>query len=493
MIFPDFEQYACDAEKYSIIPVFDEVSADFETPLSVFIKSRGAFLLESVEAGTQVGRYSIIACGMRRRIEVTDYTISMSQATDKGHETHHYDCVDPMAELKAFFTGMHAPVYAGLPPFFGGAIGYLGYETARYFEKLPFKPNDSGIPDIVLVIPEAVMVYDSLRRVVQIIVASFPGPDRAQSYSNACALLADYSQRLARALAEPQPRAPIEAPVKIPAVFHSPISDEAFMSAVRQCKSCIRDGEIIQAVLSRQFTVNTDIDPLRVYQELRKLNPSPYLFYLDFGDFTLAGSSPEVMARLRDDEMLVKPIAGTRPRGRDVAQDQALARELLDDPKERAEHLMLVDLARNDLGRIARPGTVAVTSYMDVEKYSHVMHIVSTVTARPEPGIDAFDVIRAVFPAGTLSGAPKIRAMQIIAELEGARRGPYGGMILNLGFNGSLDSCITIRTIQFMNGEARIQAGAGIVADSVPEAELTEIHNKAAALFKACACAGGQS
>ncbi|MBL8993657.1 MAG: chorismate-binding protein, partial [Spirochaetia bacterium] len=371
-----------------------------------------------------------------------------------------------------------------LPPFYGGAIGYLSYETVSYFEKIAVNDKGRLCPDGILIIPETLLAYDNMKRSVQII-ESVPlgeaGKNAAEAYSSSSEKLQGILTKIRGNLSyEAVP--PFKDDKPAPQAL---TSEKDYQKGVDKVREFIGAGEIIQAVLSQRFSVATKAPAFEIYRSLRVLNPSPYLYYLDFGDFQIVGSSPEVMVKLKNGELLLKPIAGTRKRGTSVAEDEHLALDLIRDPKERAEHLMLVDLGRNDLGRVAVPGSVEVADYMAVEKYSHVMHIVSTIRALVDPTKDAFDVIRATFPAGTLSGAPKIRAMQILAELEPVARGPYGGMILNLGFSGNMDSCITIRTLVLKDGVATLQAGAGIVADSVPEKEMEECRNKAGALLAA--------
>jgi anthranilate synthase component 1 len=480
MIFPDKVRFMEDAESYTVIPVSKEIKADFETPLSLFLKSGGMFLLESIERGEHVGRYSFIACGIKSEITIRDRRIVIREKNGGLKTVADVSLPNPLEELRRYFGRLKSPIYEHLPPYFGGALGYFGYETVQYFEKIPTAVNDSPVPDALLIVPETLLVYDSVKRSTFIIAPVYPQDDPAREYEEAAARIAAVENLLSRPIAVPVPKNNGKKPVLRPEM-----SPEKFKEGVEACQRRIREGDIYQAVLSQRFAVDLDVDPFSVYQALRMINPSPYLFYLDFGEFALLGSSPEVMVRKQGRELLVKPLAGTRPRGATVAEDDRLARELLADPKEKAEHIMLVDLARNDLGRVAEPGSVDVVDYMSVERYSHVMHIVSSVKAELAAPYDIFDVIRAVFPAGTLSGAPKIRAIEIIAELEGTRRGPYGGLVCYLGFNGNFDSCITIRTILMKGKEAFIQAGAGIVADSVPENEYRESWAKAQALFQA--------
>ncbi len=484
-IFPGETRYVEDSKTYNMIPVSRRVRADMDTPVSIFLKTRANMLLESVEQGENVGRYSIIGLGrhlvMRledRRIEITRYDgneLGTSEA---------FELDNPLDKVRECFNQFSVPQYEHLPPFFGGAIGYLGYETHCYFEETPVNSEGcDGVPDGLLVVPRTVLVYDSVTRTLTIIALSIPGQEPGAAYGEAVERIDGICRSLAQPL--PPPFVFREEDEAAPAAIAPRMEKQDFIEAVRNCKDHIAGGDIIQVVISQAFDVPTPVPPFELYRSLRILNPSPYLVYLDFDDFCLIGSSPEVMVRVRDGEILLKPIAGTRKRGRTVAEDAALAQELLADPKECAEHIMLVDLGRNDLGRVAAPGSVRVTDYKKIEKYSHVMHLVSTIKAEPQPGCDAFDVIRAAFPAGTLSGAPKIRAMEIIHQQETEKRGPYGGMVLNLGFNGSLDSCITIRTMVWKDGIARVQAGAGIVADSVPEKEYEETISKARALFEA--------
>lgn len=481
MIYPSKEQFADDARRFNLIPLSLETRADFETPLSLFQKVKGRFLLESVEQNGQVGRYSFIALGELARFELNSNKIRITA----GGKDESFTLDNPLEKVRDYFKTIRAPDYGDkLPPFYGGAIGYLSYETVSYFEKI--EVNDKGrlCPDGILIVPETLLAYDNMKRSVQII-ESVP---LAENEKNAAEVYARSAEKLQGILAKISGNLTYESVAPFKDEKPEPqslTSEKDYQKGVEKVREFIAAGEIIQAVLSQRFSVATKAPAFEIYRSLRVLNPSPYLYYLDFGDFQIVGSSPEVMVKLKNGELLLKPIAGTRRRGSSVAEDEHLALDLIRDPKERAEHLMLVDLGRNDLGRVAVPGSVEVADYMAVEKYSHVMHIVSTIRALVDPTKDAFDVIRATFPAGTLSGAPKIRAMQILADLEPVARGPYGGMILNLGFSGNMDSCITIRTLVLKDGVATLQAGAGIVADSVPEKEMEECRNKAGALLAA--------
>jgi anthranilate synthase component 1 len=486
MIFPEYEQYITESKTYNVIPVYREVRADFETAVSIFLKVKGKILLESVELGENVGRFSIIALGQRVKmvLQGTHLNITEYQSEKEIISSQDFELSNPLEKVREYFQGFKCPTYEHLPPFAGGAIGYLGYESVQYFEDIPMNPpiNGSDVPDGLMIIPEMVLVYDSVKRSVFVVALTSPGNEPEQEFRNSLAKINDICDLLAQPLAvEENPGNTANPEIEVT----KRMEKSHFLEAVKKSKQHIAAGEIVQAVLSQQFAIKTSLPPFEIYRTLRVLNPSPYLFFLDFDEFCLIGSSPEVMVRVQDGELLLKPIAGTRKRGQSIDDDDAIARELLADPKECAEHLMLVDLGRNDLGRVAKIGSVRVADYMKIEKFSHVMHIVSSINARLDEQFDVFDVIRATFPAGTLTGAPKIRAMEIITELENTKRGPYGGMIFNLGFNGNLDSCITIRTIQLQNGTATIQAGAGIVADSVPEKEYEETVNKAQALVEA--------
>jgi anthranilate synthase component 1 len=480
MIIPDYETYQQEAQSFTVIPVSREVRADFETPLSLYLKCRGQFLLESIERGENVGRFSIIACGTKSIITLRGREITIKEKNGGVRTVLHTSCPNPLDEVRKYMGRLRAPAREGLPPFFGGAIGYLGYEAVQYFENVPVYSNPDDVPDGILVIPEMLLVTDSVKRSLHLLAATFPAAGSRAEYEQAVHRIEHYTRLLQEPLQIPAPALPPRRRTHQPEMKRS-----AFLDGVAACQKHIRQGDIIQAVLSQRFTAEIDVPPFAIYQALRMINPSPYLFYLDFGEFLLIGSSPEVMVRLQNRELVTKPIAGTRPRGGTLSEDNRLARDLLADPKERAEHIMLVDLARNDLGRVARPGSVEVSDFMSIEKYSHVMHLVSTVKAELDPQSDVFDVIRATFPAGTLTGAPKIRAMDIIHDIEGSRRGPYGGIVFYLGFNGNLDSCITIRTILVKGRRAEIQAGAGVVADSRPEKEYEETVNKAQALWQA--------
>ncbi len=484
MIFPELTRFKEDILKYKVIPVYEEIRADYDSPITIFLKTKSSFFLESVERGENVGRYSIITGGELVKIVLNGKKIKITTnglvngAVDKTVD-------NPFDYASNYLKAFNCPEYEGLPPFYSGIIGYLGYESIQYFTKVPTCQEDNGIPDGLMIIPEYVLVYDSVRRTVFIVVTIIGSEgdtvDNDKLYKDAENRIANLKLLIKSELKEDTSK----NSEKNNAIIEREDDPEEYLTNVKKCKKYIKEGELIQAVISRRKELKVNMDPFQIYQTLRQLNPSPYMFFLDLDGFYLIGSSPEVMVKVQNGVLLTKPIAGTIKRGKTEDIDMQFEKDLLNDPKERAEHLMLVDLARNDLGRIAKAGTVEVKDYMRVEKYSHVMHIASTVRASLSKKYDSFDVIKSVFPAGTLSGAPKIRAMEIVTELEGRKRGPYGGMIFYLGFNGNLDSCITIRTIVLKDGIAQLQAGAGIVNDSVPESEFEETENKLSAIYEA--------
>lgn len=460
--------------------IYKVARADFDTPLSIFIKVGGELLLESVVNGESLGRYSIIGIGQRIRLKFNaDDLLIEYLKQGKVVEKENYKNINPMKEIQKFFKNFKADFIEDLPAFYAGAIGYLGYETIACLEDIPVDNNLTALPDGFLIVPETVIVYDSISRLIYIVVPVYEA-DFSITEEEAQQLIHDLNDKLYSNI----PSSAHQHREYKSEFMGSNLTRKDFIEIVNKAKEHIEKGDIIQVVLSQKFKIKTNINPFELYRILRIVNPSPYLFYLDMGDFQLIGSSPEVMVKLTEKKILLKPIAGTRPRGRYLEEDKLNALDLISDPKELAEHLMLVDLGRNDLGRVAVPGSVDVVDYMSIENYSHVMHIVSSIAAELKPGLDAFDLLSAVFPAGTLSGAPKIRAMELIAELEPERRGPYGGTVMYYGFNGNLDSCITIRTIVLKDGEAEIQAGAGIVYDSVPEKEFEETENKGKAMIK---------
>ena len=470
---------------YNRIPATREVFADLDTPLSTFIKLADgpySYLFESVHGGEKWGRYSIIGlpCRTVLRIQGNDVTLLrdnevMERATAE----------DPLAWIENFQTRYRAPELPDLPRFNGGLVGYFGYDTVRFIEPrlAAFdKPDLIGCPDILLMVSDELVVFDNLAGTLQLIVHVDPtqGDALARGESRLDALEA----RLRTAESGYEVSAGSDGVVE-ETDFVSGFTREGFETAVDRIKDYIVEGDAMQVVLSQRMSIPFKPPPLDLYRALRNLNPSPYMYYLDLGEFHVVGSSPEILVRLEDDVVTVRPIAGTRPRGKTDAEDRALEIDLLADPKELAEHLMLIDLGRNDAGRVSEVGSVELTEKMGIERYSHVMHIVSNVTGHKQPGMSAIDVLRATFPAGTVSGAPKIRAMEIIDELEPTRRGPYAGTVGYFGFSGSMDTCITIRTLVIKDGVAYIQAGGGVVADSDPATEYQETVSKAKAMMRA--------
>ncbi|MDH5181161.1 MAG: anthranilate synthase component I [Gammaproteobacteria bacterium] len=475
------------AQGYNRIPLMCEVLADLDTPLSTYLKLADgpySYLFESVHGGEKWGRYSIIGLPCRKVIKVFGYDIQ-TWVDNRCVET--ITVADPLAWIEQFYAGFKVAEPAGLPRFNGGLVGYFGYDTIRYIEpKLAgkSKPDELGTPDILLMVSDEVVVFDNLSGKLYVIVHLDPAVDDA--YAKGESRLAELTRMLDAPLSRHVNTRSIEVNE---ADFISGFTQPGFEDAVKRIKDYIVDGDVMQVVISQRLSIEFKSRPLDLYRALRSLNPSPYMYYLDLNDFHIVGSSPEILVRLEDGMVTVRPIAGTRPRGKDEEQDKALEADLLADPKEIAEHLMLIDLGRNDTGRIAEIGSVQLTEKMTIERYSHVMHIVSNVTGKLQPGMTAIDVIRATFPAGTVSGAPKIRAMEIIDELEPVKRGVYSGAVGYLGWSGNMDTAIAIRTAVVKDGRLYIQAGAGVVYDSVPKNEWDETMNKGRAVFRAVAMA----
>ena len=474
------------AEGYNRIPVWRAAAADLDTPLSVFLKMAdgpNAFLLESVEGGENWGRYSMIGLPCRRAYRATGRCF---EVLEHGRVVETRDEADPLREVEKLQAAVKVPRIEGLPKFTGGLVGYFGYETVALIEpRLDFsgKPDTLGVPEILLLEVDELAVFDNLSgRLYLIVHANADGDD---GFADAERRLDQLEHRL-RAGSPGYPPA-VRLPTPDEADFDYGFGREDFERAVSDIKEYILAGDAMQVVLSQRMSVALGARPLDVYRALRALNPSPYMYFFEFGDFQVVGSSPEVLVRVEDGEALVRPIAGTRPRGACDAEDRELAQELLSDPKERAEHLMLIDLGRNDIGRIAEIGSVELTDRMVIERYSHVMHIVSQVRGRLAPETAVLDVLRAAFPPGTLSGAPKVRAMEIIAELEPVRRGIYAGAVGWMNWHNEADWAIAIRTAVVKNRRVHLQAGAGIVADSDPAREWDETMNKGRALIRAIA------
>jgi anthranilate synthase component 1 len=460
-----------------------EILADLETPVSAFLKvARGApsFLLESVEGGERLGRYSFIGTQPRARVELYEGRALRIDANGVDDQA----CADPLAIIDEWIASREPVSVGGLPRFQGGAVGYLGYELARCYERLPSPEADPlQLPLGMLGLYDDLLVFDHLRHTIKVVTHISLDGDVDAAYAEGMARIVELAGRMLRHANAP-PLFAGSAPTGA-TTLRSNFTQDAYEAAVVRAKEHIAAGDVIQVVLAQRFSRPTQSEPFSVYRALRTVNPSPYMYFLDWGAFQLIGASPELLVLVEDGVATTHPIAGTRPRGSSPTEDESLAHELRADEKERAEHLMLVDLGRNDLGRVSAPGTVRVNQFMEVERYSHVMHLVSQVSGDLQPGLRGVDALRACFPAGTVSGAPKIRAMEIIAALEPERRGPYAGAVGFLGYGGSLETAITIRTIVLKDGIAHIGAGAGIVADSDPAREYVETVNKARASAQA--------
>ena len=485
-VIPTRDEFLNKATEGNLIPVYKEIFADLETPVSAFKKvdtSGNSFLFESVEQGENWGRYSFI--GVDPRIVFRSKGTTLEIIEDGQTSTTDGDPLQAIRNILKQFTPVKTE---GLPRFYGGLVGYFSYDMVRFFERLPSTANrDVDVYDSCFVAPDTILVFDNISHTIKVIANAFiPESDPGQAYDKAVSRIDDMVKRLKTPLpSQPSTDAISDRDSDKTEGFSSNFSRDEFMAATRKIKAYIRDGDVIQTVLSQRFETVLDVDPFDIYRALRIINPSPYMFYIRLDGTILVGSSPEILVRVEDRKVMVRPIAGTRPRGKTEQHDQDLEKELLKDPKERAEHVMLVDLGRNDVGRVARTGSVNVDELMAVERYSHVMHIVSNVSGILQDDEDAFSALKACFPAGTLSGAPKVRAMEIIEELEPNRRGIYGGSVGYFSFSGNMDMCIAIRTLVIKDGRVYAQAGAGIVADSVPETEFEETVNKVRALFKA--------
>jgi anthranilate synthase component 1 len=479
------------AGRYGQAPISHSYVADCETPVSALLKLRDggpAFLFESVEEGQRLGRYSMIGIRPQAIIRAEGEALVM-RGVDGG--VRELDAGDPFGAVEDAVEAVRMAPPSEPVAFSGGAVGYFGYDLVRRVERLPdVPPDDLGLPDLYVMITGPTATFDHLRRTLTLLVPCplDPDVDPEPAYWRAVATLSELRARLDGPVPPPPPR---EGEMVLGPIT-SNLTREAFEGAVERVREYVFAGDAFQVVPSQRFSAPISLDPLAVYRGLRTVNPSPYMFFIETEDAALVGSSPEMLVKVEGGMVEMHPIAGTRPRGQTLAEDQRLARELLADAKERAEHVMLVDLGRNDLGRVCASGTVRVKDLMGVQLYSHVMHIESSVEGRLAEGRRATDALRAAFPAGTLSGAPKVRAMEIIDELEPTKRGPYGGAVGYLSFAGDLDTCITIRTIVCRGGVAHVQAGAGIVADSVPATEYAETQNKAAALFRAIEVAAQQ-
>ena len=487
MYTPTRDEFLDMARQGNTIPVYRTLLSDHLTPVLAFRKllaeGEQGFLLESIVGMERIARYTFL--GVRPRLTVRSFGRRVEVARGPG-EVQTRECDDPLAALAELLSAHKAVHHGALPRFTGGAVGYVGYDVVRHYEPLPDCPKDDrGLPDMAFGFYDDMLIFDHVDKTVRVVANAVLGEhaDAPAAYADACGRIDAVCERLRR----PGPLRVEDVvgrePVRMP--FESSVRREAFERAVEACKEYIRAGDIFQVVLSQRLRVGSGADPMDIYRALRVINPSPFMFFLRTQDATLLGSSPEIMVRVENGEVTSRPLAGTRPRGASDEEDRRLEAELLADPKERAEHVMLVDLARNDVGRVAEYGSVRLSDVMTVERYSHVMHIVSNVTGRLRPEYGALDALRVSVPAGTVSGAPKVRAMQIIDEFEPTKRGPYGGAVGYVDYSGNMDTCIALRTMVLAGGHIDVQAGAGIVADSVPEREYEETLNKARALLLA--------
>jgi anthranilate synthase component 1 len=490
---PSFDEFTRTAVTAPCVPVYRQLIGDNLTPVSAYgriERSAPSFLFESVIGGEKVGRFSFLGTEPFLRFEARGHDVSVTVPGNPADDRR-FRAADPFEELQRLVDRYRAVHLPGLPRFAGGAVGYAGYDAVRYTEHLPDIPRDDrNLPDLSFSFFDRMVIFDHIRKTILVVaqVHLAPGTDPTTAYDEACSRVDELVDRLSSSSDREGPAlVPRDidpgGPVRL--VPRSNFTREEYEQVVRHCQEYIKAGDAFQIVPSQRFQVETTARPFDIYRVLRVVNPSPFLFYLTFDDFRLIGSSPEILVRVEDGIVTIRPLAGTRPRGSDDAQDQALAEELLADPKERAEHIMLLDLGRNDVGRVAEYNSVQLSDVMKVERYSHVMHITSNVSGKLRAGRTAFDALRAGLPAGTVSGAPKVRAMQIIDEVEPTKRGPYAGAVGYIDFTGNMDTCIALRTLVIQGQTAYIQAGGGVVFDSVPATEYEETVNKARGLLKA--------
>ncbi|MFH0924588.1 MAG: anthranilate synthase component I [bacterium] len=493
MYYPSLEEFRKKAQEANLIPVYREVIADMETPVSAFkkIEERYSYLLESIEGGEKWARYSFLGSNPSLIFKSKGRNVEII----RNNKTEVLESDAPIDILKGLLERYKTVEIEGLPRFSGGAVGYISYDMVKFFEDIPWKTKESlDFYDMIFIFTDSILIFDNVTHKIKIVSNAHleDGSDIEEAYKKAIVTI----DSIISMLREPKLLPLIDPTEKQDNIsdlqFNSNMQKEEYEKFVEKAKDYIKAGDIFQVVLAQRFNIPLSISPFEVYRTLRVINPSPYMYYLKFDDLDIVGASPEVLVRSADDRVEVRPIAGTRPRGKDVKEDEKKAQELLADKKECAEHIMLVDLGRNDIGRVCEYGSVKVSEMMHIEKYSHVMHIVTNVSGKLKKGSASFDVFKACFPAGTVSGAPKVRAMEIIEELEPTSRGPYAGAIGYFSFSGNMDMCIAIRTIIFYKGVAYIEAGAGIVADSIPEQEYYETVNKAKAMMKAIymACNG---
>ncbi len=490
MLYPDLKEFKTLSAMGNLIPVYREILADLDTPVSAFLKLGGtpSFLLESVVGGEKWARYSFLGSRPSKVIRGWGKKVEIRE---DGKGTITFETDDPVGELKKEISQYKPVEVPGLPRFFGGLVGYIGYDMVRFFERVPDRGRRGlDLPDMFFMVTDTMLIFDSLRQRIKVVSnAHLNGKDPEEAYGRAVGKIQDIIERLRQPLPEKEPGESAyagEGQKHVAERFASSFGPRAsFETAVLAAKEFVMAGDVVQVVLSQRFERDSLAEPFDIYRALRVINPSPYMYYLDTGDARVAGSSPEILVRLEGKTVVLRPIAGTRRRGGTADEDRTLEEELKQDPKEIAEHIMLVDLGRNDVGRVATIGSVKVTELMTVERYSHVMHLVSNVEGNLRDGLDAFDVLKATFPAGTVTGAPKVRAMEIIEELEPTRRGPYAGAVGYFSYSGNMDTCITIRTLVIKDNTVYVQSGAGIVADSDPAREYTETVNKAMAMIKA--------
>jgi len=487
MMYPDFNTFRGLCEQGNVIPVYKEIIGDVETPVSAFLKldRKPSFLLESVLGGEKWARYSFLGIDPLMTITAAGKKVAIKH----GDSVSFVEKDDPLSVVKDILSGFKPVSVKGLPRFSGGLVGYIGYDVVKFFERIPDSPKPGlDMPDIFLMLADTILIFDNLKQTIKVVSnIHTDGKDINSAYEDAEVRIDKIIRKLQnKDKPSPLPSLVMGSKAETSGLpdFSSNFTKGDFLDAVTKVKEYIMSGDVFQLVLSQRFERQSGSHPFDIYRSLRIINPSPYMYYLDTGDAQIVGSSPEILVRLEGDKITLRPIAGTRKRGETEEEDIALEAELKKDPKELAEHIMLVDLGRNDVGRVAETGSVKVTEIMGVERYSHVMHLVSNVEGKLKSGLDAFDVFRACFPAGTVSGAPKVRAMEIIEELEPTKRGPYAGSVGYFSYSGNMDTCITIRTLIVKDGKVYVQAGAGIVADSVPDKEYTETVNKAMAMIK---------
>ena len=485
MLYPDIKKFHALCKRGNLIPVYREILADLDTPVSAFLKIGGSpsFLLESVVGGEKWARYSFLGSNPSKIIRGWGKKIEIREREKKPVV---FETEDPVAVLKKELSVYRPVDVPGLPRFSGGLVGYMGYDMVRFFERVPDSDKPGlDLPDMFFMLADTMLIFDSLKQKIKIVSnVHVDGKNTSRAYKEAVEKIDAITEKLRTTKVRSQKSGAGKSP-KQKGFSSSFATKEAFKDAVSKSKEYIAAGDIFQVVLSQRFECRSNIEPFDIYRALRVVNPSPYMYFINTGDAKIVGSSPEILVRLEDKKIVLRPIAGTRKRGKTEEEDLTLEEELRKDPKEIAEHIMLVDLGRNDVGRVAEKGSVTVTELLTVERYSHVMHMVSNVEGQLEKNLDAFDVLRACFPAGTVTGAPKVRAMEIIEEFEPTKRGPYAGAVGYFSYSGNMDTCITIRTLIIKDNRIYVQAGAGIVADSVPEREYIETVNKAKGMMKA--------